>query len=157
MATARYTLLFRGKVLTDHDADTVRQKLGELLKLDVEGLEQLFSGRLITLKRGLCQHEADKYRQVLEHMGAEVLLQPDTEQDEHGVVAALPAQCGSQTEAVDAGPLDCPRCGHSQLMVQQCGRCKMDLRLHIMRQRRKLKAQRVRLAANEPHAAGSSS
>ena len=148
---ARYKLLFRGKTLVGQDQDKVKHKLGELLKLDQQGLAQLFSGRLITLKRGLLQQEASKYQQLLENIGAEILLQPDNEQVAVSSEAAaeriaepVTSAAGNTAPAPQMQTLTCPRCGHNQGQVQQCGHCKMDLRLHIMRLQRKARAQQVR-------------
>lgn len=161
MMAARYKLLFRGKTLAGQDPDKVEHKLAELLKLDPQGLAQLFSGRLITLKRGLRQEEANKYQQVLENLGAEILLQPDGEQapaaseartDE--TVAPIVGDAANKAQALPSEPLTCPRCGHSQDQVEQCGHCKMDLRLHIMRLQRKAKAQQARLGADANMATG---
>ena len=161
---ARYKLLFRGKTLVGQDQDKVKHKLGELLKLDQQGLAQLFSGRLITLKRGLPQQEASKYQQLLENLGAEILLQPDNEQvaasAEAGVDSsenfAEPAAsaAGNKTPALQMQALTCPRCGHNQAQVEQCGHCKMDLRLHIMRLQRKARAQQVRQGSDGQIATG---
>jgi len=163
MMAARYKLLFRGKILAGQDQDKVKRKLGELLTLDQQGLVQLFSGRLITLKRGLLQQEASKYQQVLENLGAEILLQPDSEQlavrSEDAVTSteaiAEPAVSAAASEApAPPAALTCPRCGHNQGQVEQCVHCKMDLRLHIMRLQRKARAQRARQASAGQIAAG---
>ena len=164
MMAARYKLLFRGKTLAGQDQDKVKHKLAEMLKLDPQGLAQLFSGRLITLKRGLLQEEASKYQQVLENIGAEILLQPDGEQAPAGseaagasteeVVAPMVSVAGNKAQALPLQQLTCPRCGHSQRPVEQCGHCKMDLRLHIMRLQRKAKAQQARLGADANTASG---
>lgn len=164
MMAARYKLLFRGKILAGQDQHKVKHKLGEMLKLDPQGLAQLFSGRLITLKRGLLQEEASKYQQVLENIGAEILLQPEGEQSPAGSEAAVAGTeesvaptvnvAANKEQALPLEQLTCPRCGHSQGQVEQCGHCKMDLRLHIMRLQRKAKAQQARLGANAKMAAG---
>lgn len=165
---ARYKLLFRGKTLAGQDQDKVKHKLGELLKLDPKGLAQLFSGRLITLKRGLLQEEASKYQQILENLGAEILLQPDGDQapaaseataassTEELAPAIVSAAGNNKVQELPLEQLTCPRCGHSQdqHQVEQCGHCKMDLRLHIMRLQRKAKAQQARLGADAQIANG---
>ena len=149
MAAARYKLLFRGKLLAGRDEREVRQQLGGLLKLDQQGLAQLFSGRLITLKRGLLQGEASKYQQLLENVGAEVLLQPDSEAvppiAEQRATGPIKSGVSNRPEPPSAEDLTCPRCAHSQSPAQHCAHCKMDLRLHIMRLQRKAKARQARL------------
>jgi hypothetical protein len=159
MAATQYKLLFKGGIRAGRDEGSVKQLLGELLKLDAKGLAQLFSGRLITLKRGLSQADAIKYQQVLESIGAEILLQHDTEsqlptdgQETSAVAEPQPKNTAPHLQAApdSAGAdtsLACPRCGHEQPQNEQCCRCKMDLRRHIMRLERKAKAQQLRAAS----------
>jgi hypothetical protein len=149
MVPTHYKLLFRGRALDGYEPGAVRHKLGVVLKLDDGGLEQLFSGRLITLKRGLEQAEAGKYQALLEQLGAEILLQPDAEaeqqQDDGGEKNHSPGDAVvEQAEVTVEGELDCPRCGHRQPIADECAHCKMDLRLHIKRMRRKAKVQLLR-------------
>jgi hypothetical protein len=148
MVPTHYKLLFRGKTLDGYEPESVRQKLGLILKLDDGGLEQLFSGRLITLKRGLEQADAGKYQTLLEQLGAEVLLQPDAEaeqQDDGGEKNDSPAAALVEpVEVTVDGELECPRCGYGQPTAEECAHCKMDLRLHIKRLRRKAKVQLLR-------------
>lgn len=40
--------------------------------------------------------------------------------------------------------IECPRCGHDQPFVTACGKCKMNLSLHIQRLQRKAKVQALR-------------
>ncbi len=151
MVPTHYKLLFRGKALDGYEPESVRQKLGVILKLDDGGLEQLFSGRLITLKRGLEQADAGKYQTLLEQLGAEVLLQPDAEtvlrQDQDGAgkkIDSPTAAPGEPLEVAVEGELECPRCGYCQPMAEECAHCKMDLRLQIKRLRRKAKVRLLR-------------
>lgn len=154
MAATQYTLLFKGGIRAGHEPVAVKERLGELLKLDDKGLDQLFSGRLITLKRGLGQEEATRYQQALEKTGAEILLQgesSDVEPVEATVetvaVATEPASNDGGHEAVPEGEsLHCPRCAHEQAYSDQCTRCKMDLRRHIMKLQRRAKVQQLRRA-----------
>ncbi len=144
-----FKLLFRGKALEGHAADTVRHKLGQALKLNDNGLEQLFSGRLITLKRGLGQAEATRYQGLLEQLGAEILLQPDAdskapstdggESNQHSAAAS-----GTKPDRGALGDIVCPRCAHCQPVAPQCAHCRMDMRLHLKRLQRKAKVLQLR-------------
>ena len=144
-----FKLLFRGKALEGHAAETVRHKLGQALKLDDNGLEQLFSGRLITLKRGLGQAEATRYQGLLEQLGAEILLQPDAdstapsidggESGQHRAAAPVTKPDGDAL-----GDIVCPRCAHCQPVAPQCAHCRMDMRLHLKRLQRKAKVLQLR-------------
>lgn len=150
MVVTHYKLLFRGKALDGHEVGVVRNKLGKTLKLHDGGLEQLFSGRLITLKRGLEQAEAVKYQALLEQLGAEVLLQPDSDAEAMAVdpgatSETVPDAPASQQESLPDDDLVCPRCGYGQPVATECSHCKMDLRLHLKRLQRKARAQQRRL------------
>lgn len=159
MAAMRYKLLFKGGVRQGFAASQVQQQLGDLLKIDSGALEQLFSGRLITLKRDLSQDDAYRYQRVLESLGAEVLLQ----QQEAVAMATeqknvAPANDSAVEESVAARSstnqtLQCPRCGHSQTPSEHCGHCKMDLRRHMLRLERKAKAQQLRAEDSQARAA----
>ncbi|MCR8922435.1 hypothetical protein NO559_06600 [Dasania sp. GY-MA-18] len=52
-------------------------------------------------------------------------------------VAAAPADTPAAAPAGDR--ISCPRCGHEQAFATACGRCKMDLSLHIKRMERRAK------------------
>lgn len=154
MAATQYTLLFKGGIRAGYEPAAVKERLGELLKLDDDGLAQLFSGRLITLKRGLRQEDATRYQQALERTGAEILLQGESSEVEavEAVVSTVepepePASNDASLEQGAAGEtLHCPRCAHVQGYRDQCARCKMDLRRHIMKLQRRAKAQKLRRA-----------
>lgn len=152
MAAAQYKLLFKGGVRAGFDESDVQEKLGELLKLDATGLGQMFSGRLITLKRGLKQEEAARYQQVLEKIGAEILLQSDS-QFETASVATVDVETAearndaSHPRGTTVKDLQCPRCAHVQAVNDQCEHCKMDLRRHLLRLQRKARVQQMRAAS----------
>lgn len=156
MAAAQFRLLFRGGIRAGFEEQGVKEKLGEMLKLDDNGLNQMFSGRLITLKRGLKQEEATRYQQLLEKTGAEILLQSDSEQEVEAEPAAVetieveatPARNdASHPQAAQGQTLQCPRCAHRQQHSEQCEHCKMDLRRHLLRLERKARAQQMRAAS----------
>ncbi len=144
MVPTHYKLLFRGEALGGHQVDVVRQKLGQLLKLDAGGLEQLFSGRLITLKRGLGQAEAGKYQALLERLGAEILLQPDSDGEAPAASDSAPEAPATPPAHLPGGELVCPRCGHGQPLATECAHCKMDMRLHLKRLERRARVQGLR-------------
>ena len=168
MDSSNFKILFGGQVQPGFDVTQVRANLGKLLKMDAAALDQLFSGRLITLKKGLDQAAAGKYQAVLENAGARILIQQDASDPAPESQAAQPVQqtpvatpasaavsdmpkpaAGKRTAAAStAGEIQCPRCHHSQSRADECGHCRMDLRRHIMRVDRKAKAREARQTAS---------
>lgn len=131
----RFKLQFSGRILDGRDPERVRRQLGELLKLDEAGLDQLFSGRNITLKRGLERTRAISYQRVLSQAGAEVRMLAEDKVEPAKVAA--PAPDPADDAAVETEYLQCPRCAHSQPLADACMRCKMDLRRYLMRLQRR--------------------
>lgn len=72
----QYDVVFRGDIAPGETLTVVRQRLGDLFRLDETRLNQLFSGRPVVLRRGLDQAGAERFRQVLEEAGALVQLRP---------------------------------------------------------------------------------
>ena len=68
-----YRIVFRGKVRDGHEAESVREQLGKLFRIeDSERLDKLFSGSPVTIKKSLDEAGARKYLAALEKAGAEV-------------------------------------------------------------------------------------
>lgn len=86
----RYKLVFNGQLLEGFEAHTVQADLAAALKLDDARLGKLFSGRLITVKRGLDLARAEKFRLVFERAGARALIHPDNDEPAGSASAAEP-------------------------------------------------------------------
>ncbi len=72
-----YRIVFRGKVRDGHQAESVREQLGKLFRIeDSERLDKLFSGSPVTIKKSLDEAGARKYLAALEKAGAEVEVEP---------------------------------------------------------------------------------
>ena len=72
-----YRIVFRGKVRDGHEAESVREQLGKLFRIeDSERLDKLFSGSPVTIKKSLDEAGARKYLAALEKAGAEVEVEP---------------------------------------------------------------------------------
>jgi hypothetical protein len=74
MADPHYDILFKGEVNDGFPLDEVKNGIGQLFKLPPEKVEQLFSGKPVTLKKGLDRPSALKFRQALESKGAKVYI-----------------------------------------------------------------------------------
>lgn len=73
----RYKLVFSGQILEGFEATAVQQGLAKALKLGDAQLKTLFSGRLITVRKGLDPAQAEKFRAVFERVGARVHVHVD--------------------------------------------------------------------------------
>lgn len=66
-----YGVVFSGKVHENSNVEQVRENFARLLRLtDPDRLQRLFSGREVTLKKGLSAEDAEKYRLALLKAGA---------------------------------------------------------------------------------------
>jgi hypothetical protein len=71
-----YKVIFSGKVIGNQSAQDVSKRFAEAFKLsDQASLEQLFSGKIITLKRGLGYEQAQRYSHLLQKMGADCCIE----------------------------------------------------------------------------------
>lgn len=73
----QYKLVFSGDILPGHEADIVKARLAELLKVSSQGQARLFSGKPVVIKRGLDEAKADAYRRKLAAMGVGIRVMPD--------------------------------------------------------------------------------
>lgn len=71
-----FEVVFRGDIRQGERLAAVRQRLGDLFRLDFARLDQLFSGRPVVLRRGLTQGDAERFRALLEEAGALIQLRP---------------------------------------------------------------------------------
>lgn len=94
MATYKITTL--GKILDGHDAAGCRSAIADMLKLseDSPQLQAIFSGRELTLKKGLSQEQAEKYCSALAATGLEC------QSEAEDTVAAEPSLASAPSAAV---------------------------------------------------------
>lgn len=67
-----YKLVFRGDIAQGHTFMSARQSLQELFRLDDQGLNKLFCGRSVTIKKNLDEATAIKWEALLLKAGAVV-------------------------------------------------------------------------------------
>lgn len=71
-----YKIIFSGSILDGFSREAVTKHFAKAFKLkDKKKIEQLFCGRIITLKRGLNYEEARRYSRVLNKLGADCCLE----------------------------------------------------------------------------------
>lgn len=74
MATEKYDLVFSGELARRADPAQSKKNLANLFKISAEKVEALFSGKPITLKKGLDFDTATKYRVAIKKAGCLVDL-----------------------------------------------------------------------------------
>lgn len=72
----KLNLVFDGKLAPGKDGGAVRQALMKLLKTDAEGVERLFSGSPVTIKKDLDPDTAARFQEAFETTGALCALVP---------------------------------------------------------------------------------
>lgn len=70
MSDQGYALVFDGKIAEGQEIDTVKERLAALFKLPAPHVEKLFSGRSVTLKRGLSAGDAERLAALFAKAGA---------------------------------------------------------------------------------------
>jgi hypothetical protein len=74
--TALFNITFEGKVAPGKNPETVKRAIMDLLKVEPAGIEHIFSGRPILLKKGVNAGTAEKYRKAIEAAGAVCKVEP---------------------------------------------------------------------------------
>ena len=77
--TTLYNVIFEGKVAPGKDLESVKKAMMNLLKIDSQAIERIFSGRPISLKNGVNASTAEKYQKAIEAAGAVCKVEPMTE------------------------------------------------------------------------------
>lgn len=70
MDPGEYDIVFSGVLVAGRDAAQVKAELARLFKSDAAGIERLFCGQPVIIKKGVDRTTAEKYRAVLEKVGA---------------------------------------------------------------------------------------
>jgi type II secretory pathway pseudopilin PulG len=65
-----FQIIFEGKIQEGKDLSQVKQRLAELFRLSEGGIEKLFCGKTLVVRRNLSEQEALKYQQAFEKAGA---------------------------------------------------------------------------------------
>lgn len=76
MAGARFDILFAGELMGDADPEKVRSQLQQRFKLSDAATARLFSGRSVTVKRGVDTATASHYRKVFRDAKALIEIRP---------------------------------------------------------------------------------
>jgi glutaredoxin/uncharacterized membrane protein YhaH (DUF805 family) len=151
-------LVFFGEILPGHDADAVKAKLAELLKLPAEQIGSVFSGRKVVLRKSLPTEQAAAYVTRLEKIGVKVFAEPLAAVASPAVIPAppkvsapvpqastvapaiapvaaeatqfaeSPAPVALAIQTPPVGEMDCPKCGERQPKRTLCRACSVDMK-----------------------------
>lgn len=72
-----FKIVFEGQLRTGVDLETARLNLAQLFKSDVSGVDRLFTGKPMTVKRGLTRDDAQRYLKALNDAGVEARIEPE--------------------------------------------------------------------------------
>ena len=100
----RYNLYFCGSIYPDRDPAQVRQALARMLKLDDQAVNKLFSGRKVLIKRALSETELARYESAFKQAGAQVLVEPVTEEAAGLSLAPIEARPAPASEPSEESP-----------------------------------------------------
>jgi hypothetical protein len=70
MSSVKSRLVFYGQIAPGQDIVEVKGRLAEMFRTDIVKIEQLFSGKPITVKRDLSQDEAQQFKTIFDRTGA---------------------------------------------------------------------------------------
>lgn len=126
---SNFHVLFSGEIAPGATRDQVMLGMQRTLGIDQRKAAQLFSGRTVVLKSQLGAAEAQSLVAILSAIGAVCRVKNYTP-----LPAGNPARFKLDENVVDrtlrdltAAHLECPRCGHMQLIAAFCQRCGIDI------------------------------
>ena len=70
MSDKRFAVVFTGKIVAGVDLALVKTNLAQLFKIQAEQVTRLFTGKPVTVKKGLDEETAKKYQAALKKAGA---------------------------------------------------------------------------------------
>lgn len=105
MPEQRYDIYFRGEVNDGFKPDDVKSGFGQLFKASPEKIEQLFSGKVVALKKGLDKPTTLKFKQALENTGAKIYVKLATEETLTTTPKAVSAATNDSPAAANASPV----------------------------------------------------
>lgn len=73
----QFKIVFEGQLRTGVDLETARLNLAQLFKSDVSGIDRLFTGKPVTVKKGLTQDDAQRYLKALNDAGVEARIESE--------------------------------------------------------------------------------
>jgi uncharacterized protein YbjQ (UPF0145 family) len=71
-----YNIVFEGETVPGKEVDAVKKALMNILKVDEEGIDRLFSGKRMLIRKNVEAATAKKFRKAFEDIGAVCNLEP---------------------------------------------------------------------------------
>ncbi|MBT0963076.1 hypothetical protein [Denitromonas iodatirespirans] len=96
---AGYRIVFAGKVLPGFSREAVMRASASRLHFDARQQAMLFSGKRVTMKRGLSEEKARSYLTTLRHMGMDVATDP-------ALPRPAPVETSAHDEATEASLME---------------------------------------------------
>jgi hypothetical protein len=96
MAEQRYDLSYRGLLSPGADPEETRRRLGAIFKLNASGLERLFTGKPVIVKRDVDAATVAQFERLFAQAGAELTVVP--------LDAGAPASAPDPTPLGEAEP-----------------------------------------------------
>jgi hypothetical protein len=103
MADQRYDLSYRGLLRPGADPEETRRRLGAIFKLNEAGLERLFTGKPVVVKRDVDAATAAHFERLFAQAGAELSVVP---LDTGGPVPAVPPAVAPVSVSVAAAEVE---------------------------------------------------
>lgn len=72
-----FKIVFEGQLRPGVELETARLNLAQLFKTDVSGVDRLFTGNPVTIKRSLTRDDAQRYLAALNDAGVEGRIEPE--------------------------------------------------------------------------------
>jgi len=74
-----YKVIFFGNTTNNQDRNSVAKRFAAAFNLrNTNTLKQLFSGKAVTLKKGLSYDQAHRYGEIMAEMGADCCIEPES-------------------------------------------------------------------------------
>ena len=109
MSDQRFDLTYAGLIAPGADPEQTRQRLAAVFKLDAQGIERLFTGQPVTVKRDVDEATASKFEKVFAQAGAvltiNALPRPDVANTAAPAPAAAPQANGSDAASLALAPV----------------------------------------------------
>lgn len=131
-----YRIVFKGEILPEKDIAVVKVSIAQIFKLKTPQVQNLFTGKPVSVKRGLSLEAATKFMKAFERAGAKVYV---VSENGGGVVATSGTEKSEPSMMMDSevmesedeitlrrekpAPMTCPKCGLEQPMAFECAGC----------------------------------
>lgn len=116
---SKFRVTFQGELLPGENISQVKQKIAALYKVSMKQIEPWFSGKRVTIKDDIDYTTATKYKEALERMGAQCVIEQLELNASQSVSPSKPASAKESTHKT----MICPQCGGEQPHTDTCIYC----------------------------------